>query len=223
MTVEFDHLFICVSARGEEANRFKAFGLTEGPANDHPGQGTACRRFLFANCYLELLWVCNADEARSETTQPVHLWERWENRVRGSCPFGLIFRPTIQNEGEVPFRSWEYRPPYFPARRRIHVALNASVLTEPMLGYLSFAQRPDRYAPAKRPPLHHRAKLREVTRVGFISPHADCLSPEMTVVADAGLIRLRAGAEYLVELGFDGELRGQQADFRPWLPLLFRW
>jgi hypothetical protein len=45
----------------------------------------------------------------------------------------------------------------------------------------------------------------------------------MTAVMDAGLARLRAGPEYLVELGFDGEAQGQLADFRPLLPLLFRW
>jgi len=76
---------------------------------------------------------------------------------------------------------------------------------------------------AKRPALAHRAGLREVTRVEIVSSHADRLSSEMAAVTGAGLAQLRAGPEYLVELGFDGELQGQQADFRPLLPLVFRW
>ena len=65
MAFEFDHVFICVSVGGEEASALAAFGLTEGTPNVHPGQGTACRRFFFANSYLELLWVSNAGEARN--------------------------------------------------------------------------------------------------------------------------------------------------------------
>jgi len=45
----------------------------------------------------------------------------------------------------------------------------------------------------------------------------------MTAVTSAGLAQLRPGSEYLVELGFDGESQGQEADFWPLLPLVFRW
>ena len=224
MAFQVDHIFICVSRGGEEeAGCLRAFGLTEGTPNVHPGQGTACRRFFFVNCYLELLWVCHAGDAQSETTRPTRLWERWEGRASGRCPFGFAFRPRIHQEGGVPFGSWEYRPPYLPEPLSIHVATNANVLTEPMLFYLPFARRPDGYPSAKRPPLEHRAGLREMTRLELASPHADRLSPEITAVTSAGLAQLRTGSEYLVELGFDGESRGQQADFRPLLPLLFRW
>src|SRR6266567_1042943 len=88
MASEFDHVFICVSVSGEEASTLAAFGLTEGTPNVHPGQGTACRRFFFANAYLELLWVSNAADAQSETIQPTHLYERWARRASGACPFG---------------------------------------------------------------------------------------------------------------------------------------
>jgi hypothetical protein len=45
----------------------------------------------------------------------------------------------------------------------------------------------------------------------------------MAAVTGAGLAQFRAGPEYFVELSFDGELQGQQADFRPLLPLVFHW
>ena len=222
MRVEFDHVFICVSAGGEEeASSLVRFGLTEGSSNLHPGQGTACRRFFFANGYLELLWVCHAGEAQSATTRPTCLWERWENRANGACPFGLGLRPRVQHVGPAPFSSWEYRPLYLPSPLSIRVATNASALTEPMLFYLPFARRPDSHPMAQ--PLRHRAGLHEVTRLELVSPYVHSLSPEIAAVTAPGLAILRAGPQFLVELGFDQESQGQQADFRPGLPLLFCW
>ena len=218
MASELDHVFICVSAGGEEASALAAFGLTEGTPNVHPGQGTACRRFFFANSYLELLWVSNAGEAQSEPIQPTHLWERWTHRASGACPLGLGFRAKMQHDVGIPFSSWEYRPPNLPAPLCLHVASNANVLTEPMLFYL-----PSGLRSAKRPAPTHRAGLRDVTSLKVVCPHADKPSPEMTAVTRVGLAQLRSGTEYLAELGFDGELQSQQADFRPLLPLVFRW
>ncbi len=224
MEVEIDHIFICVSLGAEEeANCLTAFGLAEGTPNVHPGQGTACRRFFLANCYLELLWVSNAEEAQSESTKPVGLWERWERRAGGVRPFGLGLRPRIQHNENVPFSNWEYHPSYLPAPLKIYVATNAHVPTEPMLFHLPFALRPDRYPSAQRPPFDHCPDLREITRVEFLSPNAGRFSPEMAAVAAVGVAQWRAGSEHLVELVFDGESQDQQADFRPLLPLRFCW
>lgn len=218
MASEFDHAFICVSVGGVEADALAAFGLTEGTPNEHPGQGTRCRRFFFANSYLELLWVSNALEARSEAIRPTRLWERWTGRASGVCPLGLGFRPKIQRDGGAPFSSWEYRPPYLPPPLCLHVATNADVLAEPMLFYLPWDLRR-----AQRPASTHRVDLREVTRVVVVSPHADRPSPEMAAVTGAGLAQLRAGPNHLLELGLDGESQRQHADFRPLLPLVLRW
>jgi hypothetical protein len=49
MWMELDHIFICSSFGAPEVESLVQFGLLEGPANQHPGQGTACRRFSFAN------------------------------------------------------------------------------------------------------------------------------------------------------------------------------
>ena len=226
MSLSLDHLFICVSNGAPEADRLRAFGLTEGAPNTHPGQGTACRRFFFHNAYLELLWVNQPVEAQSEAIRPTCLWERWVGRTSGACPFAFIFRPATHHTDGLPFSTWEYHPPYLPPSLSIAVGTNARVLTEPMLFYLAFAQRPDSSPTANRQhrqPLEHAAALGEITRAEFVSPHAGSLSPELQAATEAGLVQLSAGAEYLLELGFDGELQGRRADFRPGLPLVFRW
>ncbi|MCW5556044.1 MAG: hypothetical protein KIS67_28285 [Verrucomicrobiae bacterium] len=223
MHFEFDHIFICVARGGPEASCLSAFGLTEGAPNAHPGQGTACRRFFFANFYIELLWVCSKSEAGSEVIRPTRLRERWESRAGSFCPFGFGLRPKNQDTGDIPFGAWEYRPAYLPAPLSIQVATNTDVRSEPMLFYLSFAQRPDAYPLAKRQPFEHLAGLKEVTRVTLFRPCAEALSPAMAVVTHGGLAQLLEGPEYLLELGFDEELRGQRVQFRPMLPLAFCW
>src|SRR5215475_2994823 len=57
MRIELDHVFVCTAPGAPEAEKLVQFGLHEGPRNQHPGQGTACRRFSFANAMIELFWV----------------------------------------------------------------------------------------------------------------------------------------------------------------------
>src|SRR5947209_7734859 len=129
MKVELDHVFVCVNRSAPEAEEVSRFGLSEGPANVHPGQGTANRRFFFRNGMLELLWVENPEEARNEVTAPTQLWERWTQRHSGSCPFGILVRPANTDE-TVPFPAQEYRPVWLPADLRIYIA--RADVNEPM-------------------------------------------------------------------------------------------
>ena len=66
MQIELDHLFVCTDPGAPKAEKLVQFGLHEGPPNQHPGQGTACRRFSFANAMIELFWVSDASEAQSQ-------------------------------------------------------------------------------------------------------------------------------------------------------------
>lgn len=66
VTLELDHIFIMCAAGAPEAVALARLGVNEGSGNTHPGQGTACRRFFFQNQYLELVCVCDPDEARNE-------------------------------------------------------------------------------------------------------------------------------------------------------------
>jgi hypothetical protein len=70
MALELDHLFIWTDIGAYEAERLVSFGLVEGTPNMHPGQGTTNRRFFFHNAMLELLWVHDPAEARSELIRP---------------------------------------------------------------------------------------------------------------------------------------------------------
>jgi Glyoxalase-like domain len=223
MTFEFDHLFICTDIGACEADRLVSLGLVEGSSNSHPGQGTTNRCFFFRNAMLEFLWVCDPEEARSELIRPTRLWERWANRQDGACPFGVCLRSTTNDGESIAFPSWAYRPPYLPEPLSIAVGTNSCVLTEPMLFQTPYGKRPDRYSTEKAQPLDHHLCLREITRVELISPAANHPSPELQAVLNTDRVKLRAGVGYCVELGFDGEVQGHQADFRPGLPLIISW
>ncbi|MBD2099169.1 hypothetical protein H6F90_29325 [Trichocoleus sp. FACHB-591] len=222
MGFEFDHLFICTDIGAREADRLVSFGLVEGTSNTHPGQGTDNRRFFFHNAMLELLWVHNTEEAKSELIRPTRLWERWINRAN-TCPFGVCLRPGTSDGDTVAFSSWAYRPPYLSDTLSIAVGTNSSVLTEPMLFQTPFGKRPDQYQTEKAQPLKHHVGLREITRIELVSPTADNPSPEFQAVIDTNQVRVRVGVEYCVELGFDWEVQGHQVDFRPRLPLILSW
>ncbi|AFY96352.1 VOC family protein [Chamaesiphon minutus] len=223
MTCEFDHLFICTDLGASVAARLVALGLVEGSANTHPGQGTANRRFFFDNAMLELLWVDNEAAAYSPPIARTRLWERWLNRTNGACPFGICLRPVPSEEGSVAFSSWAYHPPYLPTTVAIAVGTNSENLTEPMLFQISFGQRPDGYIAQKAQPLNHPLGIREITRVELVTPYADRLSPELQTLVETDRIELRSGTEYIIELGFDGEGKGQQLDLRSELPLILSW
>ena len=140
---ELDHLFICSEVGAPEAEYLRDFGLIEGPANVHPGQGTANRRFFFHNAMLELLWVDDPVAAQNTRTRPTHLWERWQGRRGDASPFGICLRPRHAETATLPFPAWAYQPTYLPAPRVIHMGANSAVIAEPLLFYLAFGQRPD--------------------------------------------------------------------------------
>jgi hypothetical protein len=231
MTFEFDHLFICTDIGAPEADRLVSLGLVEGRSNTHPGQGTANRCFFFNNAMLEFLWVCAPEEAKSELIRPTHLWERWANRQNGACPFGVCLRSTTNDGDSVAFPNWAYRPPYLPEPLSIAVGTNSGVLTEPMLFQTPFGKRPDRFSTETAQPLNHPIGWQEITRVELVIAATARPSPALQAAIrqsrryanDTDRVRLRAGREYCVELGFDREIQGNRVDFRPELPLVVNW
>ncbi|RZT04085.1 Glyoxalase-like domain-containing protein [Duganella sp. CF402] len=207
--MQIDHIFIRVQPGGPEAEALKAFGLTEGSGNTHPGQGTANRRFFFANAFLELLWIANEDEVRSPTTSPTTLSERLAPEGTAS-PFGICFRPS--EAGEVAdFETWDYQPAYLPPGMAIGIAANTP-LTEPMWFFVSKGGQ-------WQQPIHHAAGLREITGIKVFSPS----SGQASQAARSSGLTFAHGEQHLLEISYDHEVQGMQKDFRPALPLIFKY
>ena len=218
--MEFDHVFICVAEPADEAEQLVDFGLVEGTSNHHPGQGTANRRFFFQNAFIEVLFPTDSTELNNELTGPTNLHERFPPKAHHVSPFGVCFRPS-KSEPNVPFENWSYRPPYLPEHLDVKVA--RSPTTEPMWFYLSFGSRPDSVTDEKRQPLAHQCGFRSITSVKVYTPPVDAFSQPATVLNKSSIVEYIEGKEHLLVLGFDNEARGREHDFRPSLPLKFRW
>lgn len=208
--MQIDHIFIRVRPGAPEAAALTAFGLCEGSGNRHPGQGTANRRFFFANAFLELLWLDDAAEAQSAVTRPTLLFERLSG---AGSPFGLCFRPAPGAAAPLPFASWRYQPDYLPPGVTCDIAL--APLSEPMCFHLAPGGRPDALPPARAQPLAHRVPLRDITAVKVVQPRS---LPSLALP-----VCFEAGAADLLELTFDGGAQGRSQDFRPALPLIFHY
>jgi hypothetical protein len=214
--MQIDHLFIRAGAGAPEAELLRAFGLTEGSGNRHPGQGTQNRRFFFHNAFIELLWIADQSEALEAAVRPTMLAERLRPGAAAS-PFGICFRPAGDDRG-VPFPHWDYAPPYLPSG--MSIAMGSDVpLSEPLWFFLPRGSAPATYPAERRQPLAHAAGLAAITAVTLTLPAA--LSAPARAAREKGDLTFTAGDQPLLELTFDHGAQGKRHDFRPALPLIF--
>jgi len=220
--MEIDHIYICTEEKAPAGDLLKAFGLVEGSSNIHDGQGTANRRFYFHNLMLELLWVENLEEVQNERTRPMRLYERCLATPNTISPFGIAFRPTMGKNEISPFPVWDYHPIYLPDFLKIQVADNTP-LSEPMYFYLFFATRQDGTPIEKRAPMKHKVPLKEVTSVKVHVNQKGTLSEPACILNRLNILSIEEDKEHFIELEFDNGTLNQFKDFRPNLPLVFKW
>jgi hypothetical protein len=217
--MELDHVFILCSEGAPGAAALQRLGLREGSPNTHPGQGTACRRFFFANAYLELAWVHDEAEAGSEPARRTRLLDRWALRHAGACPFGVILRPTVDEvDTKAPFPTWQYAPAYFPPGFVLEVA-DGTPLSEPEIFYL-----PQQHvrAMAGQQPIDHAIPAMALHSARINGPVPDDLSVASRALKTSGTVRFEDASSYTLTLDFRST-PDTTADLRPELPLILRW
>ena len=224
------HVFVLCDRGGPEAEELRQLGLREGPPNSHPGQGTRCRRFFFENLYLELLWVEDEDEARTETTRVTGLWERWSKRKVGACPFGVAC--SLSTNGESPpFSVIDYRPHYLPSKSPLllasdpHVNLPLVFLLPPNLTGEGSTATQSASPPELARGVDQPEGLRRVQTVHLEGPSAS-LSPAIrSALERTGRLSFTLADEWILHLRFESHGEGRtrenrQEDLRPSLPLV---
>lgn len=178
--------------------------------------GRACRRFFFSNAMLELLWLEDEAQARSDQTRATRLWERLSSDV---SPFGIILRPAPGSDPACPWMSWSCRPQEMPGLE-LEIAADTE-LEEPMWCYLKRGRAPAEWPAERRQPLDHPAGFREITRV-LIGCRSVREGSVTSIMAQSGVVAVQTGREHSLELEFDGGSKGTTLDFRPTLPLILR-
>jgi len=97
-----------------------------------------------------------------------------------------------------------------------------TTLQEPMWCYIEIGGRAPAAPRESRLPTGHAAGLDMLTGVRLVSPplHAAAVTAQM---AQRKVIAWEAGEEHLLHLEFDAGRQGRNVDFRPDLPVVFRW
>jgi Glyoxalase-like domain len=217
MTFAVDHAFVACTPGAPEGDALVALGFVEGSGNTHPGQGTANRRFFFANFMLELLWVVDPAQATSEQTRGTRLWERCPSRQAQVNPFGIVFRPAGEHASPAPFETWAYYPSYLPAGASIQFAAGTT-LHEPELIYLPFLRKRE-FSVAE--PIDHAVPVREIRGLCVGLQRLQELSGASRAAARAGLVTYVESSRDVLEILF-AAAADLRFDLRPALPLLFR-
>jgi len=213
MTIKLHHFFILTHPGAPQADHLSDIGLIEGSRNDHPGQGTANRRFFFPNSTLELLYVRDGNEAANGRGSRLRFPERSVNAK--ASPFGLIVRTTVGTT-DAPFPGWRYCPEYFRADQCFHVGENSDLLEEPLCICMPLN------LPLSKSQSQPENSLKTVTEVRISVP---VVRPSVTLEAMAKCehISLRLNEPHLMELVFNDGNEGQSKDMTPELPLVVRW
>lgn len=211
MALELDHVFILVEPEARVADRLLGQSFREGPRNTHPGQGTANRRFFFANGMLEFLWVQDADEARNGPGRNLHFAERAIDPT--ASPFGIIFVPRQDNASpDIPFPGWHYQPDYFPPPKGFHVGANSKNFLEPLCFYFPF------HDPGVPRPQPERNSQR-ITEVVISTPSTDT-DGVLVLASRCDRLSIQSAREHLMEITLDHRALGHTQDFRPAMPLI---
>lgn len=135
MTLVFDHVLLLSHAAGREADAVARVGLVEATPNDHPGQGTACRRFAFDGCYLEIAWLRDRAEASTIPAAMLQLPARFD----GGCPIGIGLRAQLGDA--PPFETRPYAPSYLPSGTSLAIATASDDPMQPLVFALPFPSR----------------------------------------------------------------------------------
>jgi hypothetical protein len=226
--MELDHIFIFTHQAQQVASKLQTFGLSEGTANVHPGQGTACRRFFFQNAYVELAWAIDEDEIKNSVIERTKLWERSQYELTKYCPFGLCFRTEQQSSHAIHLLfedGWRYHSLYLPQGQYANIASNENFPAEPMLFEMPFfGLAPKDYSLQKQQPLTHAKGFHELTKVTLtLPPPVTDLSSAMKKVLHESIVHISLGETYLLALEFDDGKQGQLQDFTPLIPLVIKW
>ncbi|MDV7339878.1 VOC family protein [Terasakiella sp. A23] len=169
--LEICHLFVFVNNPEAIEQKMTALGFTESYRRKHPGQGTENICYCFDNCYLEVLWVNNLTETRSDAVAPLQFDQRGFGKGN---PFGI----AIRDNQPFPFDHHLYHAPYFPDDFSLPYAKSSDDLTQPFLFLSPGSKRPDVWAKDKKVPL--QSSFSEINKISVSGPalHGDYLKTD---------------------------------------------
>lgn len=194
--MDLDHIFLFVEPDAPEFAQMAELGFAETYRRVHPGQGTENACYAFDNLFIELLWIRDADEARSEPIRRTGLYERSRWRKDGTCPFGIAWRGNATD-----IAVWDYRPPYLPADMSIAVACDGDDARRPMLFRSPGSAAPIDWPEERRGDLQQAAGFGAVSEAVLVLPEDVDAGPALGALQrETPLSVQRDGNSYRLDL-----------------------
>ncbi len=206
--MEIDHIFIFSTRDGLEANDLVDFGLSEGSNRVHKGQGTRNRKFYFENFFIEVLWVHDENEIKSEITSPTKLWERSQYLINDYARFGLCL--VNMPETDKLFENAEvYQPNYFPKDLAIDMLTNDISPAFPWTFRLPFK------GPGKntKEPTNHSNAISKLTKAEFGIGENPLTSDFCRLINATKNIKFQQSTKLELSLEFDDHKQGKKHYF----------
>ncbi len=202
-----DHIFI-FSNKGREADELVKFGLIEGSGRVHSGLGTANRRFFFEDFYLEILWVENESEAKSECTSPLKIWERSNFNSNDYSRYGLCFENRI-NSDQLFVNALKFRPEYYPQGKYLEVFTHENDPHLPWVFRLPIIAGEKKNL--NEPTYHNSHGIKKLTNVIFELKATELKDEIVANIQNNSAVEFRTARENLLILKFDN---GQQEKYK---------
>lgn len=161
-----DHIFIFTTDNGQVADELVEFGLTEGSSRIHPGQGTTNRKFYFDNFFLEVLWVHDEAEIKSEAMKTIGLFERSAFHQNEFSRFGLCL-VNDDDTDKLFENAADYQPSYFPEGMKINYLKNDLQPSLPWTFRLPFKGQKK----TVNEPTDHKNGIIKLTKASFSYTH----------------------------------------------------
>lgn len=206
--MEIDHIFIFSNNDGKEADKLVEFGLTEGSSRIHPGQGTTNRKFYFENFFLEVLWVIDETEIRSELTSKTKLWERSQFDKNDLSPFGLCLVNSKLTD-KLFEQSQTYQPNYFPEGMSIDIITNEKNPNLPWTFRLPYRGEKK----AHNEPTNHNNGIRKLTQAEFEMPLNTDEKEFKSYFQNSEIIGFKNGQQNHLTLEFDNKSQKKAMEF----------
>lgn len=205
--MDIDHIFIFTDSNGQIADELVSFGFIEGSNRVHAGQGTSNRKFYFDNYFLEILWVHNKAEIKSELIKPTGLWQRAGYKRNNFSPYGFCIVNTADTN-KLFENSFTYQPEYFPKGMAIEVLKNESQPQLPWTFRLPFKERMKNVTE----PTSHSNGIKKLTKAKF-QYHGSVTDKYLENFKEESMIEFSKSSNYGLTLTFDDNAQGEKRYF----------
>jgi hypothetical protein len=224
-TLELDHVYLLVPPGAAVAvDALRRAGVTiDTTPQRHDGEGTTSIAAFFENGYLELMWVDSSLTVDANHQDDVAAFRRGTDwRETGASPFGVGLHFLSGDRSNL-------HSPYLldPVPGADSATYWILLRTEASPAPDVFIQPVDRAVTAwiaayrsRRPDLFtHPSGVRRITGVVLHGP-----SSQRSTAAglDVRLVRFVESDSPLLEIEFDGGLKGERWDLRPVMPMILR-